>query len=113
MDYSEYFRQLADYYNHSRLPKMTAVAETRADFNREGSWVRHCAEHLQLALAKRRVLEVACGGGRWTQFIADVADRVVATDPSPRLLEFGRTLVLPNTEWMECDAFSLDKISRT
>jgi SAM-dependent methyltransferase len=92
---------------------MTGAAEIRADFNREASWVRHCAEHLQLTLAKRRVLEVACGGGRWTQFIADVADRVVATDPCPRLLEFGRKLGLPNTEWVECDAFSLDKIKET
>ena len=115
MDYSEYFRQLADYYNNSRITSkvMTGAAEIRADFNQEGSWVRHCAEHLQLTLAKRKVLEVACGGGRWTQFIADVADRVVATDPCPRLLEFGRKLGIPNTEWVECDAFSLDKIKET
>ena len=115
MDYPEYFRQLADYYNNSRITSkvMTGTAEIRADFNQEGSWVRHCAEHLQLTLAKRKVLEVACGGGRWTQFIADVADRVVATDPCPRLLEFGRKLGIPNTEWVECDAFSLDKIKET
>ncbi len=104
MDYSEYFRQLADYYNNSRIPSkvMTGAAEIRADFNRQGSWERQCAEHLQLVLAKRRVLEIACGSGRWTQFIADVADRVVALDPCPRLLEYARELGLPNTEWMEC-----------
>jgi ubiquinone/menaquinone biosynthesis C-methylase UbiE len=109
-DYTQYFRELADYYNHSRFKKMTRVAEFRADFNRPGSWVRECAESLQLTLAKRRVLEIACGAGVWTQFIAEVAERVVATDPCPQLLNYGGQLNLLNTEWVECDAFSLNKI---
>src|SRR5260221_12198449 len=104
MDYSEYFRQLADYYNNSRIPSkvMTGAAEIRADFNRQGSWERQCAGQLQLVLAKRRGVEIACGSGRWTQFIADVAERVVALDSCPRLLEYARALALPNTECMTC-----------
>ena len=115
MDYASYFRELADYYNHSRLhdKKMTGVAEIRDEFNRPDSWVRECAISLQRTLAKRRVLEVACGGGRWTQFIADVAERVVATDSSPGLLDNGRQLNLTNTEWVECDGFSLHQIEGT
>ena len=56
------------------------------------------------------MLEVACGAGTWTQFIAEVAEQVVATDPCPQLLDHGRQLNLPNTQWIECDAFSLGKV---
>jgi ubiquinone/menaquinone biosynthesis C-methylase UbiE len=75
MDYDTYFRNLANYYNDSRIPSkvMTGAAELRAEFNQPGSWVRECAESLQATLTKRRVLEIACGSGRWTQFVADVA----------------------------------------
>jgi SAM-dependent methyltransferase len=91
MDYTAYFRDLADYYNHSRIPSkvMTGAAEIRAEYNQAGSWVQECAESLQAALAKRRVLEVACGSGRWTQFVADVAEHVLATDPCPALQSKG------------------------
>ena len=72
MDYAGYFRELADYYSHSRIPSkvMTGAAEIREEFNRPDSWVRECAESLQRTLTKRRVLEIACGSGRWTQFTA-------------------------------------------
>ena len=78
MDYDAYFRDLADYYNHSRIPSkvMTGAAKIRAEFNQTGTWVWECAENLQATLAKRSVLEVACGSGRWTQFVADVAEQV-------------------------------------
>jgi SAM-dependent methyltransferase len=115
MDHTAYFRDLANYYNDSRVPSrvMTGAAELRAEFNQTGSWVWECGESLQETLAKRRVLEIACGSGRWTQFAADVAQCVVATDPCPRLLDYGRRLNLPNTKWTECDAFSLHKIEGT
>lgn len=48
MDYTEYFRELADYYNRSRLhcKVMTGATEIREEFNRPDSWVRECAESL-------------------------------------------------------------------
>ncbi|HEX6565910.1 MAG TPA: class I SAM-dependent methyltransferase [Chthoniobacterales bacterium] len=115
MDYDAYFRELADYYNYSRIPSkvMTGAAEIRTEFNQTGTWVWECADSLQATLAKRRVLEIACGSGRWTQFVADVAEHVLATDPCPALLEYGRRLNLPNIDWVECDAFSLHKIEGT
>lgn len=111
-DYPAYFHDLADYYNNSRIPSsvMTGAAEIRGEFEKEGSWVRECVKELHMTLAKRRVLEIGCGGGRWTQFIADVAERVVATDPCLRLLERARLLDLPNTEFVECDFLSLEKV---
>ncbi|MEO8524104.1 MAG: class I SAM-dependent methyltransferase [Caldimonas sp.] len=39
------------------------------------------------------VLEVACGTGYWTQFIAPVAARVVAIDSSPETLAIARSRV--------------------
>jgi hypothetical protein len=42
-----------------------------------------------------------------------VAERVVATDPCPRLLELARILNLKNTEFVECDFLSLEKVEGT
>jgi hypothetical protein len=52
MDHDTYFRDIADYYNHSRIPSkaMTGAAELRAEFNRPDSWVRECVESLQVQI---------------------------------------------------------------
>ena len=41
----------------------------------------------------RRILEVGCGGGRWTVRLAGHAERVVATDISARMVEHARARV--------------------
>jgi demethylmenaquinone methyltransferase/2-methoxy-6-polyprenyl-1,4-benzoquinol methylase len=41
-------------------------------------------------LSGRRVLEVACGTGYWTQFVASVAKSIVAIDAVPEVLEIAR-----------------------
>ncbi len=43
------------------------------------------------ALAAREVIEVACGTGYWTRFIARTALRVVALDANPQTLEVARS----------------------
>ena len=58
--------------------------------------------------AGRAVLEVACGTGYWTQFIAPVAARVTATDAVAEPLAFAR--LRPDTElvsFVQADAFAL------
>ena len=58
--------------------------------------------------ANRSVLEVACGTGYWTQFIAPVAVRMTATDAVAEPLAFAR--LRPGVEhvsFVQADAFAL------
>lgn len=47
------------------------------------------------ALAGRRVLELACGTGYWTQFIIRKANGILAVDASPETLELAAARQLP------------------
>lgn len=70
--------------------------------------IEFLARHLPERLAARRVLEVACGTGYWTQHIAKTATRMVATDAIAEPLEFAR--LRPGTEgvlYREADAYAL------
>ena len=64
---------------------------------------------LRQALVQRRVLEVACGTGFWTQTLAEVAAAVVATDINREVLDIARQKPLPpgRVTFLEEDAFSL------
>ena len=75
-DYATHFREPADYYNNSRIPSdvMTGVTKLRQEYNRSDSWVRECVLGIHHSVTGKRVMEVACGAGRWTQFIAEVAE---------------------------------------
>ena len=57
----------------------------------------------------RRVLEVACGTGYWTQYIARTAKRVIALDVNDAMLEVAREKRFPGrrVEFLRADAFSL------
>lgn len=58
--------------------------------------------------AGRSVLEVACGTGHWTQFIAPVAARMMATDAIAETLAFAR--LRPGADrvtFVQADAFAL------
>jgi demethylmenaquinone methyltransferase/2-methoxy-6-polyprenyl-1,4-benzoquinol methylase len=58
--------------------------------------------------AGRRVLEVACGTGWWTQFIAPVAARMTATDGVAEPLQFARLRPGVGTvAFVQADAFVL------
>lgn len=67
---------------------------------------------LRQAFAGRTVLEVACGTGFWTQTLAEVAARVVATDINREVLEIAEQKPLPpgKVTFLEDDAFSLRSI---
>jgi demethylmenaquinone methyltransferase/2-methoxy-6-polyprenyl-1,4-benzoquinol methylase len=66
------------------------------------------ASHLPSRLRGRDVLEVACGTGYWTQYIAPVARRMVASDATAEPLAFAR--LRPGTEavsFVQADAYAL------
>ena len=64
---------------------MREVAQT-------GHWRREVVHAQSRVLRGRRVLEVACGTGVWTRYLAGVADHVLATDASPRMLARAKKL---------------------
>src|SRR5215212_8349048 len=109
MQDSEYLSGMVKYYNEARLPSQPGDA---AGFREkvEGDrthWAHGMIEDLRSAVRGQCVLEIACGMGRWTQFAADSASFVLATDAAPNLLENARGLNLPaeRVEFREVDAF--------
>lgn len=76
-------------YYAARAPEYDKVylkPERQTDLRAIEAW-------LPPRFAKARVLEVACGTGYWTQFIAPVASRVLALDLAPETLRIARQRV--------------------
>ena len=67
--------------------------------------VRHCFQ-------ERNVLEVACGTGFWTWFLADVANHVTGIDASPEMLEIARKKGIPphKVSFLVGDVYDLDSV---
>ncbi len=61
----------------------------------------------------RRVLEIACGSGYWTEVIGQVAASVLATDINLSMLVLAkeRCSYLPNVMFFHADAYSLDGVT--
>src|SRR5262245_10456867 len=80
----KYYAERAPYYD-----AVYTKPERRKD-------IAYLQAHLPMKLAQQRVLEVACGTGFWTQFIAPAAASITATDILPEPLKFAR--VRPGAE---------------
>ncbi|HZQ61133.1 MAG TPA: class I SAM-dependent methyltransferase [Casimicrobiaceae bacterium] len=78
-------RDLAEYYQAraSEYDAIYAKPERQTD-------LRRLEQDLPQALANRSVVEVACGTGYWTQFIARSAPSIVALDLTPATLAIAR-----------------------
>jgi demethylmenaquinone methyltransferase/2-methoxy-6-polyprenyl-1,4-benzoquinol methylase len=68
--------------------------------------------HLRQAIPARlrgtRVLEIACGTGYWTQLVAPVASRVVATDVAEEPMRLARAKTYEGSvEFLMADAYAL------
>lgn len=91
-------------YYAARAPYYDAVylkPERRED-------IAFLKKYLPSRLAARSVLEVACGTGYWTQYIAPAAHRMVATDATPEPIAFAK--LRPGTgqvEYVRADAYAL------
>jgi demethylmenaquinone methyltransferase/2-methoxy-6-polyprenyl-1,4-benzoquinol methylase len=71
----------------------------------ELAWLR---ERLPKLFSGRRVLEIACGTGYWTQFIARQAAHVTACDINEPVLEIAREKPVPRgrVRFVKADAFA-------
>ncbi len=69
------------------------------------------ANDVKSAMRGNNVLEVACGTGYWTQFAAETAKHIVATDLSEETLAIARSKNLPPdvVEFRQADAFALTR----
>jgi ubiquinone/menaquinone biosynthesis C-methylase UbiE len=66
------------------------------------------SNHLGSRLAGRSVLEIACGTGYWTQYIAPHVQNMVVTDGTAEPLEFARQRPgTANATFSKCDAYDL------
>lgn len=52
--------------------------------------------HVADTLRGHTVLELACGTGYWTRILAEVADKVVATDINPEMIAMARLRAFPS-----------------
>jgi SAM-dependent methyltransferase len=97
---------LVDYYSQ-RAAGYDAVWQ-RADPERQTEQ-RAIATAMQALFRKRRVLEVACGTGYWTQFLAETAASITAVDAAPAMLDLARKRDFPQplVSWIEGDAYNL------
>lgn len=98
-DMQTYYAQRAAEYE-----RIYAKPERQADLCALRSW-------LPAHFAGRRVLEVACGTGWWTQFAARDAQRWLATDINEQTLAIARSKPLPaNVQLSTADAYTLDGV---
>ncbi|TMV53073.1 class I SAM-dependent methyltransferase [Paenibacillus mesophilus] len=67
------------------------------------------------ALQGRRVLEVACGTGYWTERAAKSADHVTACDLTPETLDIAASKSLPSAKvrFLQADAYALERVPGT
>lgn len=95
-DMEQYYAQRAPEYD-----RIYRRPERQPDLRALEAW-------LPPLLAGRSVLEIACGTGYWTQFIAPVATRVLAIDAAPETMRIARGRVpAGRVEFLEGDAYAL------
>ena len=92
-----YYARRAPYYD-----ELYAKPERQHDLTTLGAY-------LKTALADKKVLEIACGTGYWTQVIAQTATTVHATDINEPMLEIAREKPYPrdNVVFEACDMYDL------
>lgn len=125
MSTAAYLERMKAYYDNA---SHTAYAVHGAKFAEEydvaysdhADGLRELAVALEQKMTGKRVLEVACGHGRWTRYLARVANYHLATDNSPRMLAQAIELVhhrnpLPpgRVEMREWDAMAIGSLPET
>lgn len=97
---------LARYYAQraSEYERIYQKPERQAD-------LRTPREFVAQTFAGRRVLEIACGTGWWSEVLASAANSVLATDINDEVLSIAKTKPFRNAtiSFQRCDAFQLDQ----
>src|SRR5688572_23843100 len=92
-----------DYYA-ARAPEYDRIylkPERQADLLAIRQW-------LPMVLRGKTILEVACGTGRWTQYVGAVAERLLAIDASAETLRIAQARVAKgNVKFVRGDAYKL------
>ena len=95
---------------------MAPVYDRNAGYNdQESEKLREFSRTSYQELFKnKRVLEIACGTGYWTEIIGQTAKSVLATDINPSMLSIAekRCNYLPNVDFLQTDAYSLTDVHR-
>jgi demethylmenaquinone methyltransferase/2-methoxy-6-polyprenyl-1,4-benzoquinol methylase len=96
---------LEQYY--ARRAAMYEQVYDKPERQHELEWLRHRVPEI---FRGRTVLEVACGTGYWTQFIAREAARVHACDINEAVLEIAREKPIPagRVSFFKADAVTLE-----
>lgn len=99
---------LARYYAQ-RAPEYERIyqkPERQAD-------LRTLREFVAQTFADRRVLEIACGTGWWTEVLSTTARSVVATDINDEVLAIARSKKFgdASVSFQRCDACQLDQVA--
>jgi demethylmenaquinone methyltransferase/2-methoxy-6-polyprenyl-1,4-benzoquinol methylase len=99
---SYYARRAAEYERIYQKP------ERQQDLQMLQRWVER-------EFADRRVLELACGTGYWTEILARSATSVVACDLNEAVLDMARSKPMSRArvEFLRADAYALPDLSRT
>jgi ubiquinone/menaquinone biosynthesis C-methylase UbiE len=96
-------REIREYYS-ARAPEYDHVyskPERQADLRAVESW-------LPSVFKGRRLIEVACGTGYWSQFLVPVVSELVAIDASPETLSIAKDRVSArNARFLVGDAYNL------
>jgi ubiquinone/menaquinone biosynthesis C-methylase UbiE len=91
-------------YYATRAPEYDNIylkPERQADLREIEQW-------LPAKCAKANVIEIACGTGYWTQFIAPLAKKILAIDSAPETLSIAKNRVTQsNVEFQTGDAYAL------
>ena len=101
--------RMQEYYD--RRAKEYESVYHRDDPVRQGE-IREMGIAVEDAMRGRRVLEVACGTGYWTQHAVKTAEHITAVDAAPETLEIARSKHLPRDKvnFQLGDAYKLDAI---
>lgn len=109
--YSRHLIEEMNRYYEARAPWHDAYMsyETAESMERQ---LQAIIDDLEPLIAGRRILEVACGTGNWTQVLARRAAAVVAVDVSPRALAIASAKLggLRNVQLVHADAYDLSQV---